>query len=117
MGVIKDGIQHICHRQDDIRELNRCRLDELAKINDTQTKILQVLEVIRRELVTQNDMLNDFFDEKEQESEERHTLTVRPAETNGKEALFVVTGEDLASLLEACSGATLRMKKKEADKK
>lgn len=138
MGKIKDALDHICHRMDEIRDLNRCQLAELQKISEAQRNS-------KNELVALNNMLCDFGDmleeqqtagqdalvmlnnvlcdfgemleEQKMASQDAQLLRVMPAENVGKEAMFVVTGDELANLLEACSGATLRMKKKEGDKK
>lgn len=111
MGKIKDALDHICHRMDEIRDLNRCQLVELQKISDAQRKS-------KDELMKIHDMLCDYvLEEQQTEGQDAQLLRVMPAENAGKEALFVVTGDELANLLEVCSGATLRMKKKEADKK
>ena len=113
MGKIKDALDHICHRMDEIRDLNRCHLAELQKISEAQRKS-------KDELVALNNMLSDFgemLEEQQTAGQYAQLLRVMPAENAGKETLFVVTGDELANLLEACSGATLRMKKKEADKK
>lgn len=120
MGKIKDALDHICHRMDEIRDLNRCQLVELQKISDAQRKSKDEADEMIQVLVALNNMLCDFgemLEEQQTEGQDAQLLRVMPAENAGKEALFVVTGDELANLLEACSGATLRMKKKEADKK
>ena len=117
MGVIKDGINHICRRLDDIRDLNRCQLAELQKSSEAQRESKDELVAL---LVALNNMLCDFgemLEEQKEKQQDQQLLRVMPAENAGKEALFVVTGDELANLLEACSGATVRMKKKESDKK
>lgn len=113
MGKIKDALGHICHRLDDIRDLSRMQLSTVVEIKTDQKKI-------KDELVSLNNMLSDFgemLEEQQTAGQDAQLLRVMPAENAGKETLFVVTGDELANLLEACSGATLRMKKKEADKK
>ena len=117
MGKIKDALDHICHRMDEIRDLYRCQLVELQKSSEAQRESKDELVAL---LVALNNMLCDFgemLEEKQTEGQDAQLLRVMPAENAGKEALFVVTGDELANLLEVCSGATLRMKKKEGDKK
>lgn len=138
MGKIKDALYEICSLLDSIKYQSRLTMTELVEIRNDQKKI-------KDELVTLNNMLSDFgemleeqqtagqdalvmlnnvlcdfgemLEEQKMASQDAQLLRVMPAENAGKEALFVVTGDELANLLEACSGATLRMKKKEADKK
>lgn len=113
MGKIKDALDHICHRMDDIKFMFEKELSVLGSIEMHQKEIQQ-------ELVALNNMLCDFgemLEERQTAGQDAQLLRVMPAENAGKEALFVVTGDELANLLEACSGATLRMKKKEGDKK
>ena len=107
--AIKNLLRDIAHHVEFLREL---------KVSDGDRKYA-LMKKMQDELVCMNTLLEGLLEKLEEmiTGEEQHTLTVRPAETNGKEALFVVSGDELASLLEACSGATLRMKKKEADKK
>ena len=105
MGVMKEGINHICKRLDDIRTL-------LMKIAETESDKRQVLEGLRRELVTQNNVLCDFGEmlEEVKAGEPPKDLTVQPVERSNGEKLFLVTGEELCNLLEACRGAKIRMK-------
>ena len=113
MGKIKDALDEICSLLDSIRFQSKITMTTLAEIRIDQKKI-------KDELVTLNNMLCDFgemLEEQQMAGQDAQLLRVMPAENAGKEALFVVTGDELANLLEACSGATLRMKKKEADKK
>ena len=138
MGKIKDALDKICDLLGSIKRQNGIKLDMLLEIKTEQKKIAD-------ELVTLNNMLNDFgemleeqqtagqdalvmlnnvlcdfgemLEEQKMASQDAQLLRVMPAENAGKEALFVVTGDELANLLEACSGATLRMKKKEGEKK
>lgn len=107
MGVMKDGINHICKRLDDIRML-------LMKIAETESDKRQVLEGLRRELVTQNNVLCDFGEmlEEAKTGKPPKDLTVQPVEKSNGEKLFLVTGEELCNLLEACRGAKIRMKEK-----
>lgn len=113
MGKIKDALERIVDLLVTIRECE-------CKNADRNYLIERDVIKIKEELVTLNNMLNDFgemLEEQQTASQDAQLLRVMPAENAGKEALFVVTGDELANLLEACSGATLRMKKKEADKK
>lgn len=113
MGKIKDALYEICSLLDSIKYQSRLTMTELTEIRNDQKKI-------KNELVTLNNMLSDFgemLEEQQTAGQDEKLLRVMPAENAGKEALFVVTGDELANLLEACSGATLRMKKKEGDKK
>ena len=117
MGKIKDTLYEICSLLcsllDSIKYQSRLTMTELTEIGNDQKKI-------KDELVALNNMLSDFgemLEEQQTAGQDAQLLRVMPAENAGKEALFVVTGDELANLLEACSGATLRMKKKEADKK
>lgn len=113
MGKIKDALDEICDLLGSIKRQNGFKLDMLLDIKTEQKKI-------KDELVSLNNMLSDFgemLEEQQMAGQDAQLLRVMPAENAGKEALFVVTGDELANLLEACSGATLRMKKKEADKK
>lgn len=106
MGKIKDALVHICHRMDEIRDLNRCQLAELQKISEAQRKS-------KDELVSMNNMLIDLgemLEEQQTAGKDAQLLRVMPAENAGKEALFVVTGDELANLLTACRGAVLKMK-------
>lgn len=107
MSVIKDGIQHICRRLDDIRGLMR-------DINQESTAQSHELAVIRRELVTQNNTLCDLMEklEEAQNANSAPTITVKPVDTSKGETLFLVTGDELCNLLEACKGATVRMKER-----
>ena len=108
MGVIKDGINHICKRLDDIRML-------LMKIADTERNSQLELDRIRCEILTRNERINNFCGDLLEELKEGKApkeLTVQPVETSGGEKLFLVTGEELCSLLEACKGAKLQMKEK-----
>ena len=106
MGYIKEALNHICHRMDEIRDLNRCQLDALQKISEAQRKT-------KDELVSLNNMLSDLgemLEEQQTAGRDSQLLRVMPAENTGKEALFVVTGNELANLLTACRGAVLKMK-------
>lgn len=108
MGVMKDGINHICKRLDDIRTL-------LQQIKYEAEGIRQGVEVTRRETNTRNNMINDFCGdllEALKEGKPPKDLTVQPVEAPGGEKLFLVTGEELCNLLEACRGAKLQMKEK-----
>lgn len=107
--TIKNLLKEIAHHVEFLRELK-------VRSGD---RVYAMMQKMQDELVCMNTLLEGLLEKLEEmiPSEEQHTLTVRPAETNGKEALFVVSGDELANLLEVCSGATLRMKKKEADKK
>lgn len=107
--AIKNLLKEIAHHVEFLLEVEIKNGDRLSVM----------LAKMQEELVCMNTLLEGLLEKLEEmiPSEEQHTLTVRPAETNGKEALFVVTGDELANLLEVCSGETLRMKKKEADKK
>lgn len=109
MGVIKEGINHICKRLDDIRDL-------LRMIDQKEERQANEAMMIRREIEALNDF-GEMLEEQKEKQQDQQLLRVMPAENAGKEALFVVTGDELANLLEACSGATVRMKKKESDKK
>lgn len=113
MGKIKDALERIVVLLETIRKCECTNVDRNYLIERDVIKI-------KEELVTLNNMLCDFgemLEEQQMAGQDAQLLRVMPAENAGKEALFVVTGDELANLLEACSGATLRMKKKEADKK
>lgn len=120
MGKIKDALNEICSLLDSIRfqsKITMTTLDELQKSSEAQRESKDELMAL---LVALNNMLSDFgemLDEHKEKQQDQQLLRVMPAENAGKEALFVVTGDELANLLEACSGATVRMKKKESDKK
>ena len=112
MSAIKDGINHICRRLDDIHGLLR-KVAEIADDSKQLTEAIRLNTVgIRREIVTQNDMLNDFGEMLEElpEGKTAGEVTVKPVETGSGEKLFLVTGEELCNLLEACKGAKLTMK-------
>lgn len=124
MGVIKDGIKHICKRLDDLRDIERNKMDWLQKIAIGCSRS-------HSDLMTLANILNDLseklekkkaFDEcwkmdmrnciaKMAEKDTKQTITVEPVETSKGETLFLVSGDELCNLLEACKGATVRMKK------
>lgn len=108
MGVIKDGVNHICKRLDDIRTM-------LQQIKYEAEAIRRRVDAIHSEIDTRNDMINDFCGdllEALKEGKPPKELTVQPVEAPGSEKLFLVTGEELCNLLEACKGAKLQMKEK-----
>ena len=107
MGVIKDGIKHICKRLDDIKSLLNV---EMYQLHNNQ---LREMDKIKKELVTMNDMLNDFGEMLEEmtQGDADHTIQVQQVNSSKGETLFLVTGDGLCNLLEACKGATVRMKK------
>lgn len=107
MGVIKDGIKHICKRMDDIKSLLNVELYQL------QNNQLRELDKIKKEIVAMNDMLNDFGEMLEDltQGDADHTIQVQPVNSSKGETLFLVSGDELCNLLEACKGATVRMKK------
>lgn len=141
MGKIKDALELIAERLANIRDLQKIQINDLREIKDDQKGIKYVMTDLidklddlqefiqsidrigdrqKDELISLNNMLSDFgemLEEQQMAGQDAQLLRVMPAENAGKEALFVVTGDELANLLEACSGATLRMKKKEGDKK
>lgn len=124
MGVIKDGIKHICKRLDDLRDIERNKMDWLQKIAIGCSRS-------HSDLMTLSNILNDLSEKLEKkkafdecwkmdmrnclaqmaEKDAKQTITVAPVETSKGETLFLVTGDELCNLLEACKGATVRMKK------
>ena len=109
MSVIKDGIQHICRRLDDIRDL-------LHVMHQEQKTLNRLVEKTKDEAV----VMNDLLEEQQEDLEElltvpyRGTLEVKPVETTDGKTMFLVTGEQLSDLLMACRSATLQMKEREA---
>lgn len=101
MGVIKDGVNHICKRLDDIHAL-------LKVIVEVEIDKKQVLEVIRNNVKSDRSEMKEWL----KTGKKPQDLTVQPVEKSNGEKLFLVTGEELCNLLEACKGAKLQMKEK-----
>ena len=104
MGIIKDGINHICKRLDEMRDIERMKSDRLQQITMDCVNM-------RKELVTLTNLINDIGEMLEDGKDKGGSrIEVKPVNNSKDEALFLVSGTELWNLLEACKGATVRMK-------
>lgn len=103
MGKIKNIFKEIANHVEFLREVEIKNGDRLSVM----------LAKMQEELVRMNTLLEGLLEKLEEQQtagQDAQLLRVMPAENAGKEALFVVTGDELANLLTACRGAVLKMK-------
>lgn len=106
MRKVNEALNHICHRLDDIRDLLRSVLQEQVDIKQYAMKVKDEAVEIADLLEDQNEQLDMLLS-----MPGGRTLEVKPVETTDGKSMFLVSGDELANLLQACSGATVRMKK------
>ncbi len=111
MRKVNEALNHICHRLDDIRDLLRSVLHEQGDIKSIAMRAKDEAVVISDLLEDQNEQLDMLLS-----TPGGRVVEVKAVETTDGKSMFLVSGDELVDLLQACSGATMRMKKEAEEK-
>lgn len=111
MRKLNDALDQMCSLLDSIKMV-------LSKVLQVQCEISRDVLKVKEEAVEIADLLEDQNEQLDMllSMPGGRTVEVKPVETTDGKSMFLVSGDELANLLQACSGATVRMKK-EAEKK